>query len=163
MVERIKITVCVLAMVLVAAACGGDNEPETAVGGTDADTTQTSGPTGATGASSDLPAGTITVDGVAHEVSGLESSFRGTTGDFKFCTYRDGGEDGQVTIEVDISEDETLFVSFGRADGLGPSGRYPTGMDTTEDVDAALEDGRARGTATFDDGVVVEFDVMCES
>ncbi len=162
MVERLKIGVLVLAVVLVGSSCGGASEPETAVGGSD-DTTQTSSPSADSGASSDLPAGTITVDGVAHDVSGLESSFRGTTGDFKICTYQDGGDEGSVAFQVDISEDETLSVSFGRADGLPPLTRYPTGLDTTEDVEAALEAGRASGTATFDDGLVVEFDVMCES
>lgn len=163
MVERFRIVFTVLVVVLVAAACSGGSGPETAVDGADTDTNQPSSPAAASGATGDLPSGTITVDGVTHEVSGLESSFRGTTGDFKVCTYRDGGDEGSVTIHVDLSEDEALFVSFGRADGLGPSGRYPTGMDTSGNVEATLEADRASGTVTFDDGLVVEFDVMCES
>jgi hypothetical protein len=145
------------------AACGGDDATsdsgQGAVGG---DTSTSSAVLDA----GDGPSGTVTVDGTAYEVQGRTSAFQDGAmvdlgGDFQFCTYSDGGDDGHVTILVAITETDDFFVSFGRADGLGPSADYPRG-NSAHTVDAELVGGRAIGTADFSpDGPLIQFDISC--
>lgn len=147
-----------LVVLLVAAACGGGADAPVTDAETNPTQTSSAGNASEGEGASGAPSGTVTVDGIPLEVTGRESQFQGTTGDFLFCTYSDGGDEGNVTIEVALSDTEKFFVSFG---GDGEIARYPTGMDTTTNVEAELDGDRARGTATWDDGPTVEFDVIC--
>jgi len=84
-------------------------------------------------------------------------------GDFKICTYSDGGDEGHVTIQVTLSDSEIFYVSFGRADGISQTASYPEGATSTDQVEARLESGRAIGSADFaPDGPSIEFDLDCD-
>lgn len=90
-----------------------------------------------------MPSGAITVDGTAVEVSGLESSFRGTTGDFQVCTYSGGGNEGSVTIQVYFGDSEMLLVHFGDPRDLAPYADYSPGRDDPMTLDST-EDPHCR-------------------
>lgn len=182
---RSTFVAALLGTALTLTGCGGDSgeaaptaeAAEDAAGTEPTDTGEASATESAVedGAGADAaggPSGTVTIDGTAHEVSGSEFSFRmvdgkmervETGGAFEVCTYQDGGNEGQVTIFVNLSEDEFFYINFGRPDGIPPSADYPSAAQSTEAVDARLDGDRAIGTADFtaDGGPLIEFEFRC--